>query len=433
MTLVAALVEFVLLPVYVIGALLARSRRRQASPSKDKKIVWGSTPIKNNSYWSRSLREAGYDSEVFTSGVYAINSRTDFDRVLCDEYTWAPMRLRAYIAFWICLLRYDVFITSFEGLFPFKFLTVRAQGFLTRLAGVRVVVIPYGADSYIYRRIRSAGLQHGLLLSYPLAARRQDQIARRVDYWCRHADVVVTGFPGIDGFGRWDVCLPSALFIDASDWRPKASYNSANGVSGLVKVYHAPNHRGFKGTEFIVDAVEKLKDEGLHVELILLEHFPNHEVQRLLLEDADILVDQLIYTGHGLNALEGMSTGLVTVSNLDNEEYLVPFRRWAYFNECPLVSATPETITDVLRKLVTNPELRETLGQMGREYVEKYHGLDSSRYLFEAVIDYVYGRRGSLMDLYHPLTSPYVKRQPRIEPPLTLNRLPGHGSDHSRT
>lgn len=54
---------------------------------------------------------------------------------------------------------------------------------------------------------------------------------------------------------------------------------------------------------------------------------------------------------------------------------------------------------------------------------EKYHGLDSCRYLFTAVIDYLYGRRALLIDPYHPLTSDYVKRSPRIVPPLEKNRL----------
>jgi hypothetical protein len=77
----------------------------------------------------------------------------------------------------------------------------------------------------------------------------------------------------------------------------------------------------------------------------------------------------------------------------------------------------------VLRKLVTRPELRTELGRAGRAYVEKYHGLDSAVFLVSAVLDYVHGRRDSLIDLYHPLLGEYPRRLPRVDHPLVNNRI----------
>jgi hypothetical protein len=102
---------------------------------------------------------------------------------------------------------------------------------------------------------------------------------------------------------------------------------------------------------------------------------------------------------------------------------MLPVRRWSYFSECPIVSATPENIVDVLRKLVTRPELRAQLGQAGRKYVEKYHGLDSAAYLFKSVIELANGERGSLINLYHPLLGEYPQRLPRIKHTLVNNRI----------
>jgi hypothetical protein len=98
-------------------------------------------------------------------------------------------------------------------------------------------------------------------------------------------------------------------------------------------------------------------------------------------------------------------------------------KRWSFLNECPLVSATPENITDVLRKLITNPKLRTDLGRAGREYVEKYHGLDSAQYLFENVFDYIYGKKDSIINLYHPILGEYPNRLPKIKHPLVNNRI----------
>jgi hypothetical protein len=310
---------------------------------------------------------------------------------------------------------------SFDGFFLGLTPLWKLESHLFRMAGKKTVLMPYGADSYVYRNIKSTALNHALLMSYPKASMCQEQVAKRVNYWCAHADVVITGIMGPDGFGRWDTLVPSVIHLDANIWKVSSNVSKANGITKTVFIAHAPNHRGFKGTEFVLNAVEKLRSEGLKVELILLEKMKNEVVRKTLQTKADILIDQLIF-GHGLNALEGMASGIPVITNL-NDEYMLPFRRWSYFSECPLVSASPENIVDVLRKLVTRPELRHQLGQAGRGYVEKYHGFDSAHYLFSNVIDFMYGRKDSIINLYHPLLGEYPNRSPKIQHSLINNRI----------
>jgi len=421
----SAINGIVLFPVLLVAAVAARIRRDARGASGEYRIVWGSTPLINNVYWSRAMREAGFFSETFVTHFYSISQRTDFDRVLTEEYAWCGAVYKPYVAFLTALHRYDVFVTSFNGFMLTTTVLNRLQPLLFKVAGAKVVVIPFGSDSYVYSRIRSTATLQGLLLSYPGAAREQDRISRNVERWCKHADAVLTGVMGPDGFGRWDVPVASTLSIDLGQWIARHSYSHADGTSGVVRICHAPNHRGFKGTEFVNEAVRRLQEQGLNVELVLIEGRTNAEVRQILADSADILVEQLVFTGHAMNALEGMASGLPVICNLEDDEYLLPFRRWSYFGECPIVSATPENIEDVLRALVVDPSLREHLGQLGRQYVEKYHGLDSARFMFGAVLDFLYGRRATLSDLYHPLTSDYVRREPRILPPLHKNRLGG--------
>lgn len=61
----------------------------------------------------------------------------------------------------------------------------------------------------------------------------------------------------------------------------------------LVESIHTPNHRGFKGTEFLIKAVQELKDEGYKLELILLENKKNAEVLSIM-QTADILAEQVL-------------------------------------------------------------------------------------------------------------------------------------------
>jgi glycosyltransferase involved in cell wall biosynthesis len=406
-----------------LHTLFAIRKSTRLNPSKPR-LVWGDTPIINNKYWSKAMREAGYFSETFTTDFYTINTREDWDRILSEEWKGCNYRFKPYHAFAKSLLRYDIFFIPYSGFFLGNTPLSRFQHYFFKKSNKKVVVIPYGADSYVYNRIRSTALIHGLLMSYPSAARKQDIIGRNVDYWTKHAGCVINGPIGFDGFGRWDVLMLSALHIDLAKWRAKSVYSTADGVNTPVCIVHAPNHRGFKGTEFIVDIIAKLKEKGLKIEFILIEKMKNSVVKELLYKKADILVEQLIFTGHGLNGLEGMATGLPTISNLEDEAYILPMRRWSYFSECPIVSATPENLEEVLYKLVTSPGLREKLGRAGRAYAEKYHGLDSARFLFENVIDYIHGRKESLINLYHPLLGEYPNRSPRIVHPLVNNRIP---------
>jgi glycosyltransferase involved in cell wall biosynthesis len=197
-----------------------------------------------------------------------------------------------------------------------------------------------------------------------------------------------------------------------------------DGRSGLVKVLHAPNHRGFKGTEFIVDAVERLRAEGLQVELILVEKIPNEQVRKLM-QEVDILADQCIMTGYAINSMEGMASGLPVLANHEQEFYMRVFRRYGFLDECPILSTSPENIDENIRILVTQPELRRTLGQAGRAFVEKYHSFATAQYLFGSIYSKILdGKEIDLMNLFHPLKSEYNKRSPRVIHPLINSKLP---------
>lgn len=406
-------------PFYLIMVFsVALYARRQTKLGQKPRIVWGPTPIINNHYWSIAMRKAGYMSETYTFDFYpTISKREDWDRILSEEYGHLPFVFKIAIAFISSLLKYDVFVIPFSGYFlgvtPLWFM----EAFIFKVANKKVIVIPYGADAFVYKNVTSPLLAHGLMLSYPQAARRQLKIERRVNYWVQHADAMTITWMCPDGVGRWDVLPVSPLCIDLEKWKVSSKDQHADGYNDTVYIAHAPNHRGFKGTEFVIDAVESLKAEGLKVELIVIENLLNEEVRNIFENKVDILIDQLIFTGYSFNTIEGMASGITTICNLEDPTYTTLMRRWSFLGECSLVSSSPEKIKDTLRKLVQEPQLRKTLGLACREYVEKYHGLDSAQFLFMNIIDYIYNIRGPILNLYHPLSGEYKRDEPRIVPP----------------
>jgi hypothetical protein len=88
------------------------------------------------------------------------------------------------------------------------------------------------------------------------------------------------------------------------------------------------------------------------------------------------------------------------------------------------VSATPENIEEILRKLIVNPNLRRTLGKANRAYAEKYHSYPAGQFMFGKVIDHLYGKDTNLISLYHPLLGEYNKSLPKVEHPLIKNKIP---------
>jgi glycosyltransferase involved in cell wall biosynthesis len=410
----------VFLPIFLFAAILPGRRRNL--------LIWGVEPGIDNKYWSQAMKEVGYSSLTLMTNHYAINNREDFDRYYVD-FVPLPLpksvrwTLGSCLAFLFALRRARVINTSFWGF------TLGLSGwwwlesFFFKLASIKVVIIGFGGDIYLYSRLADPSLRYGLLASYPYLARDEPRTQKKITYWSRHADCILTGYM-VDGIGRWDVTTNSVYIVDTRTWSAKPDYSMHDGRSGLVKVLHAPNHRGFKGTEFIVDAVERLRAEGLQVELILVEKIPNEQVRKLM-QEVDILADQCIMTGYAINSMEGMASGLPVLANHEQEFYMRVFRRYGFLDECPILSTSPENIDENIRILVTQPELRRTLGQAGRAFVEKYHSFATAQYLFGSIYSKILdGKEIDLMNLFHPLKSEYNKRSPRVIHPLINSKLP---------
>jgi hypothetical protein len=135
-----------------------------------------------------------------------------------------------------------------------------------------------------------------------------------------------------------------------------------------VRIAHAPTNRQIKSTAAVIEAVERMKAEGLPVELDLIERVPWAECIARKAK-ADIYFDQVLL-GYGNNALEAWAMSIPVVAGADDATLDEMERR---FGHLPFYHATEDTIYDALKELVESPELRERYGQIGQAYVRKYH------------------------------------------------------------
>ena len=159
--------------------------------------------------------------------------------------------------------------------------------------------------------------------------------------------------------------LPYAS-VDPREWTPTPAPGG-----GTLRVVHAPSDRSRKGTMAVVSAVERLRSEGLDVELELVEGKPRAEARKAY-ERADVLVDQLVVGWYGGVAVEAMALAKPVVARLDRAALArVPGRMR---EELPVVDADATSLTDTLRLLAT--ERRAALGELGRRgraFVERWH------------------------------------------------------------
>lgn len=134
-------------------------------------------------------------------------------------------------------------------------------------------------------------------------------------------------------------------------------------------VIHAPSNRELKGTEFILSAVKRLKDEGVEFDFKLIENLPRSEAMKLY-SDATIVIDQLRIGAFGNFSLEVMAMGKPVIC------YIRPDLVNKYPPDLPIINANPDNIYQVLKETLKENKKWAEIGEKGRKYVEKHHNTD---------------------------------------------------------
>ena len=338
------------------------------------RIVWGTSPILSIRHSSYAARLMGYKSDTLVYTKSILDEEGQYDYVmdnLVEKYASAKgllgkitLGLMSPFVFMWATLKYDIFHMYFVGGILWPFFQSKLEIPLLHLAGKKVIVVPFGDDA----RLKSEALkfkdgfcQHcdGKLYNCD-----EPVVRKRVEYFCKHSDMVlecaetVGYFPRSDGMWMYP--------INDRIWQPTEVPDN----KGVVKVVHSSNHRVLKGTDLLVEAVEELKGEGYDIELVIVEKMTNNE-SKTIYETADIIADQFFAGAYALFAIEGMALGKPVMCFI-SDEYLPWHPEWL---ECPIYNTSQYDIKDRLRELVLDKELRLELGRKGIEYVEKYHGL----------------------------------------------------------
>jgi glycosyltransferase involved in cell wall biosynthesis len=253
---------------------------------------------------------------------------------------------------------------------------------LYRAAGIRMFVHYQGDDARQGDRSRAFRISIAANVGPDYYDEASDRFKRRmIGRMARFCDAVYTVNPDL-----LHVLPPGSRFVPYShialeEWCP--SYPDASGTAPL-RVGHAPSHRGVKGTEAVIRAVEELRAEGHRLELVLVEGV-SHQAARKLYEGIDVLVDQLYAGWYGGVAVEAMALGKPVLVYIRHEDLDgIPD---AMRGDLPFIEVEAGTLRDRLRGVVRMPRTElHRLGRASRSFVERWH--DPRRIAAEIKADY---------------------------------------------
>jgi hypothetical protein len=151
--------------------------------------------------------------------------------------------------------------------------------------------------------------------------------------------------------------------------------------AGCIRIVHSPTKRFFKGTDFILEQIEKTKREKFwrekNCEFVLLENMKRQDVLNIK-STCHIAIDQVGnnggQTGYGVSSLETLSMGIATVTDMI-PKYAAWLASEGYGN--PFHLAAKENFYEQLKALISDDDLRSRAGLDGKAWVERHHSYPS--------------------------------------------------------
>lgn len=267
------------------------------------------------------------------------------------------------------LLRHDTFIYGFRtSFFWFRELP------LLHVVGKRIVFVFNGSDarpSYIDGAEMDEALGRSVGDCIEMTAVKKREIGE-IERW---ADLVVSHALYLHLFRR-----PAAGFQVLGIPGPAPEGASPEPSGPLIRVLHSPSRPGVKGTGLVRQAITRLRDEGVPIELIEMHGVPNELVHEEI-RRCHFVVDQVFSDGPMLGfareaALYGRPA-VVGSYGWDEIRRLMPDGARA-----PVEACHPDDLEAAIRRLASDGAYRRALGGAAREFVQGWTSrLVARRYL----------------------------------------------------
>ena len=311
---------------------------------------------------SRELRKKGYDAISVTG--YDPFGRIS-DKTLKHSGRTVPEKIFNY--FFNSIFKLYIFFRYNIFHFYFSQTLTRNQWDLPfyRILGKKVVFHYLGADVQLYKYSLEKYKITNVAYYYKNGPEHDRNVLRRLRRETRYADLQIVCAPYLSEFVKNSIVIP--LAIDLSDF----TYYPKENITDEIIIAHAPTHRGNKGTEFIINAVEQLKKEGFNIKFLLIENVSHNELKKAYIK-CDIFIDQVLIGWYGAAAVEAMAMGRPVIC-FCREEY---YKYIDFGDQIPIINANRDTILDILRETLNKREILPEIGNKSRKFIENIHDVD---------------------------------------------------------
>lgn len=367
------LIDILAFPVLWIVCVYVRFTKKNYK----RKIFIGCFPNNNYVYLAQALRNLNYIVTTLPLFIpphekklvpYSYDIESKFPRLYKN---WLGFKLINYGIFCYVILNHDILIMPFLNRLLDRMPLIQWYEYqFLKFAKKWIILNPFGSDVYTPHLSLKDKKVTTVLRDYdtdPFYSRiNEDYIARIRFYGEKHAHKIIAALDLVDHLSRVDHLLQMRC-IDLLKIKP--FYEQKNDVFTVV---HAINHRLLKGTQYLIDAVDKINKKKKLINLEILENTPNKIVLEKI-KNADCVADQFLMGAYGRLAIESMALGKPVLCYL--REDLFPL--YPHWNECPVINTSIETIEQKLISLLNmSPKERKALGKKSRTYVEKYHSYE---------------------------------------------------------
>jgi glycosyltransferase involved in cell wall biosynthesis len=182
----------------------------------------------------------------------------------------------------------------------------------------------------------------------------------------RYGDLFLVTTPDLNDFFPEAIHFP--FFLPELPDKKPTSLGEKGTLKNTFRIMHVTNHEGIDGTRYIVEAVNKLKEKGYSIELIMPRKVPFQEILSLY-PQVDLTIGKL-RMGYYANAqIESMYFGIPTMCYI-RESFLKKIP------DCPIINVRPENLYEKLKYCLDHPDEMVARGRRGLEFVRKYHSGD---------------------------------------------------------
>lgn len=303
---------------------------------------------------SKYLRRRGIECDLLVFNRHPFGYEEDINLNLDSRRIWRKA-LVLVLNFLKCAPKYDIFHFHFGR-------TLLPRGVdlpILKMMGKKLVMHYWGDDvrqndisiNYTYLNYKE------LKSIYP--QKDDHKIRDRIKWMSKYLDASIVGDYSLLPYVPGGKVIKQAIDLN------NLEFVGAKGKDGPIKIVHAPSNEPIKGTDHVLQAMERLKGEGYKIDFTLMEKMNNGKVMELC-RDADIVVDQLLLESYGIFAIECMALGKPVLCRVD--EHFVKC-----YPNLPIVNTDPDNIYQNLKLLIEDPGLRAKLGLQGRRFVEEVH------------------------------------------------------------